>query len=483
MPHTILRLLAVLTMTAGVLSQDPLAAIKEGSPSLQLYALHCSPCHGERGRGDGPGARFLDPAPRDLTSGSFRLVSTENRVPSDVDLFEIIAQGLPGTAMLPFAHLGDDKVWELVRVVRAFHHQQLEALYRPDAVDAEELRAWVTQDTTPGPAIQPTDEPPDTVDSRARGRLHFHGLCASCHGPEGRGGLVPTAAVFESDRDPDPDNAPPVAPARSRDLTLGVLKGGTRNLDLFRRIRCGMPGSPMPSVTKESLSDEQVWDLIHFLRTLIPAGAHDLHVAQGQRIWVPRIEGGLPTAPTDARFDAAQDFHLAFAPFRNDEFTLRGVAVRALHDGKHVIFRFQWVDATRDVPSPSHRFPPDGIAVRITNMKHPPVLPVPGLPLPLDRAIWLAGDMPDEKDPLFDGVEPRFENPGRVCVSPIGPEHVGAGSWRDRIWTVSMAVSPDRAGEVTSGGTMAASFAAFDGSLRRGPMPVAFTPWQTLVFE
>ena len=42
-----------------------------------------------------------------------------------------------------------------------------------------------------------------------------------------------------------------------------------------------------------------------------------------------------------------------------------------------------------------------------------------GSTLPLDRALWTSGSMPEPEDPLYDRATPRFENPNRVCVSPL----------------------------------------------------------------
>src|SRR5262249_36203918 len=49
----------------------------------QLYDAHCAACHGDKGDGQGPAARFLYPRPRDFTENRFRLVTTVNGVPSD----------------------------------------------------------------------------------------------------------------------------------------------------------------------------------------------------------------------------------------------------------------------------------------------------------------------------------------------------------------------------------------------------------------
>ena len=52
----------------------------------QLYARHCAACHGERGDGRALLLRSCFPNPETTYSGRFRLVSTNNNVPTREDL-------------------------------------------------------------------------------------------------------------------------------------------------------------------------------------------------------------------------------------------------------------------------------------------------------------------------------------------------------------------------------------------------------------
>lgn len=475
-PLALLSLIPLLLWSAPQSKREASPAASAETPSdlergEELYAIHCSPCHGERGRGDGPGARFLDPAPRDFTSGNFRVVSTSNGVPSDHDLFEVISAGLPGTAMLGFAKLPPSDRQALIATIKSFRRQGLLDLYRPVAQDRAELESWVTSDVTPGTTFVPSPPIPNTLDSRARGRAKFRSLCSSCHGLEGRGDGVPGRGTAEGEV------------ARPSDLSRGVLKGGTRPENLWARIRAGMPGTPMPSVPVSQLKDEELWDLIHYLKTIIPEGAQEMHDPVSWTLTVSRIEGPMPTDPDDPRLLAAPETHVALAPFRAPEASAPGLLVRAVHDGEHLIFRIVLLDGSLDSPGAGSQGAPDGLAARITAIESPPILPIPGLPLPLDRALWLSGPMPPENDPLFDAKLPRFQNPDNVCKAPIGPEKVGRGTWRDGLWTILLPVKPMRAGELSSRKTFQVSFAAFDGSQRRGPLPVAFSAWQELSIQ
>jgi mono/diheme cytochrome c family protein len=78
-----------------------------------VYMQTCAACHGESGRGDGPQAPGLPTQPADLAI----------HVPlhTDGDLFRIINDGIPGTAMP--AHAGiltEEQMWHLVNFLRTF---------------------------------------------------------------------------------------------------------------------------------------------------------------------------------------------------------------------------------------------------------------------------------------------------------------------------------------------------------------------------
>ena len=79
-----------------------------GTPEHESCAL----CHGRKGDGKGALARQYDPPPRNFTCAK-----TINDVP-DGQLFWIIRNGSPGTAMPPHANLSDEQTWQLVHHLR-----------------------------------------------------------------------------------------------------------------------------------------------------------------------------------------------------------------------------------------------------------------------------------------------------------------------------------------------------------------------------
>lgn len=94
----------------------PLAPIR--TPDLPrgaaLYAENCAACHGATGGGDGPLAADLDPP-----AIAFADVDRA-RQRSAFGLYQVINQGLDGTAMASFAHLSTDEQWDLAFYVGRF---------------------------------------------------------------------------------------------------------------------------------------------------------------------------------------------------------------------------------------------------------------------------------------------------------------------------------------------------------------------------
>lgn len=97
---------------------------------------------------------------------------------------------------------------------------------------------------------------PDTPDSVKEGAEHFQHHCEICHGLDGQNTGVPLANKM----------SPPVADlasARVQHYTDGQLKWIIDNGIRFT----GMPG------WKGILSDEETWNIVHYIRHLPPKGS------------------------------------------------------------------------------------------------------------------------------------------------------------------------------------------------------------------
>ncbi|HEX7886039.1 MAG TPA: cytochrome c/FTR1 family iron permease [Phenylobacterium sp.] len=120
------------SLASDLLKTYPVPLAPRQAPDLTrgaaLYAEQCASCHGVSGRGDGPGAERLDPPPIAFTD----IARAKER--SLFGLYQVIGQGLDGTAMASFAHLSSEDRWAL-----AFYVGSL--AYSPDAQRAGE-QAW-----------------------------------------------------------------------------------------------------------------------------------------------------------------------------------------------------------------------------------------------------------------------------------------------------------------------------------------------------
>lgn len=63
----------------------------------ELYKTNCVPCHGEGGKGDGPGAGVLKPPPRDHTDATYM------RTLTDKEIADVIKMGgaIKGRPLMP----------------------------------------------------------------------------------------------------------------------------------------------------------------------------------------------------------------------------------------------------------------------------------------------------------------------------------------------------------------------------------------------
>ena len=108
------------------LQNDP-AALTAGRT---IYLANCATCHGDLGKGDGPGAAVADPKPYDFTRPEF---AGMREAPGAAVLYAIIVRGIDGTAM---RGVGQDMGWWERLAVTAY----ITSLPGRDAISAS--RAW-----------------------------------------------------------------------------------------------------------------------------------------------------------------------------------------------------------------------------------------------------------------------------------------------------------------------------------------------------
>jgi mono/diheme cytochrome c family protein len=93
-------------------ASDPVAEASE------IFASRCTVCHGEKGKGDGPGSAALDPKPRDFTSAEWQSEVTDEHL-SKIIVYGGAAVGkAPTMPANPDLDAKPEVVAELVKVIR-----------------------------------------------------------------------------------------------------------------------------------------------------------------------------------------------------------------------------------------------------------------------------------------------------------------------------------------------------------------------------
>jgi cytochrome c oxidase cbb3-type subunit 2 len=216
-------ILSCMILNGTVRSEDTVP-----EPGEQIYKKHCMVCHGEKGEGDGPAARYLYPKPRVLTDGLFKVRSTPSgEPPTDNDIYDIIKNGMPGSSMPSLNELSEEEMEAIVEYVKELG----EIEYEPERV------------------IRPGAPPSVTPQLIAEGRkVYKETKCWECHGDEGKGDGLKAKDLKDDWKYPAPPNA----------FTMGIYKGGGTPSDVYLRFSAGMDGSPMPSY-EDALNNEERW--------------------------------------------------------------------------------------------------------------------------------------------------------------------------------------------------------------------------------
>lgn len=362
------------------------------SPSLlengrKVFEKECAPCHGIRGDGQGEAAYLLYPKPRDFVAARYRIVSTRGYGPTDEDLFRTISRGMPGSAMPSWAHLPESTRWGLVHYIKSLAREPLEA------GSEERLRRGEAPQVA---LIQPPPEPEDTAESRQRGRALFLENCASCHGVLGRGDGRQHQVDVEG------------FPTRPRDLTAGIYKGSPDPDSLYRRILAGLPGSPMPSY--DFLSEEQVWDLVHYIRSLSSEAQRARSEMRRFRIVAARTSQ-LPDHPDASVWRQAPAVNLHLMPLWWRDDRPEEVSVQALHDGRVLAIQLTWADTTHDHTALRPQDFRDAAAIQLSADPDPPFFGMGERGRPVEIWMWKSERQTD-LEPAFQDLDKIYPNLG-----------------------------------------------------------------------
>lgn len=312
------------TPTKSKLAKTP-EAIEKGK---LIYFKRCSFCHGLLGDGDGPAAKYMDPRPRDFTSGTYKFRTTSSgELPTDEDLFRTISRGLAGTPMQAFDNeriksgLSEEERWQVIYFIQSFAPE----FSNPDLDPSKSV-------------LKPSTKVSYSSDSVEKGKAVFErAKCWECHGKGGKGD-----GVKETRKD---DWGFPI---RIRNVTQPwKIKAGSEPEDIFMRFTSGINGTPMPSFV-DSLKEEDRWHLANFIKSLQRTPTENTVM---EAVFV---KGDMPVDPENPAWQKAQpmDVRLAgqvvSAP-RWQNHAIDMVRVKALYNDKEIGFLLEWDDPFKDV--------------------------------------------------------------------------------------------------------------------------------------
>lgn len=477
------------------------------SRGATLYAQHCSVCHGPDGGGDGQGSPILFPPARNFASGRFRLVSTDNGVPSDDDFMRVLRRGMPGSAMPSFAWMEDEDLHHLASHVRVLATEGIATRLQGASAafgttrGAIEARRDARERMTPGEVFAPIVSVQSAPAVLARGRELYAEDCAACHGADGSG------------QDERPTHSEDGSVRWARDFTAGILKGGAGAQELTWRVQAGMPGSAMPAFAYEP-SDTAA--LVAYVRSLIAEGMEERFVLNRSTVRAGRVPE-IPRDPGATEWFRADETRVVLAPtwWRDD--SIFECMVSALHDGEHVALRMRWVDPTRDVSQNPDKLG-DGAALQLSSAFGPPLFGMGSREHPTNLWHWRAKDWRGEPG-VLDLIESgRHSSPpsGAVSDAPLyvpsarpqrdsaesiegrGPDVVGersehvfsvdvSSAWRDGVWEAvfvrSLRPRVTRELELSPGQSIQVACAIWNGSAENHGGRKSISIWQRLELE
>ncbi len=464
----LLKYAALVALVAGPAAAAP----GEAERGEAIYMQRCMACHGEEGDGDSAGAERLNPPPRDFTMAQYKIKTTgfEDIVPADDDLFRMIRDGMPGTAMPGWGDmLSNQDTWDLIAYIKVLGE-----------LEEEE----------PGEPLDFSTRIASSEDSIAKGKVLFEDRCVECHGNAGKGDAT------KSLKDDDGERTWP------RNLTKPwTFRASNDPKDIFARVSVGIAGTQMPPFadpkSKKVLSIEERWHVANYAASLGASG--EPVNPENTVVKAARIDGEVPRTPDDPSWrDAAPTtFYLVpqiIAEERHFTPSNDTITVRAVYNATDIAILLQWDDRTKSIPGDSRAekisgpgLAQDSVAVQ---------LPVE-MPKGMQKPYFVMGDAARPVN-LWQWKSGTAEEPQTVAlVNGRGIDNIeerdaaavgvaATGSWRDGAWSVVMTrplatAEPDADLRFVEGKFIPIAFAAWDGSNGEAGTKYTMTTWYWLL--
>jgi mono/diheme cytochrome c family protein len=424
------------------------------------------------------------PRPRNFTGAVYKIRTTASgQLPTDADVLHAIDVGLPGSAMPAWSgRLSDAERRDVLAYIKTFS-------------------SFFTDTSQHVAALTFAGEPGGATGTAALqvGRQFYDSIgCRKCHGDQGRGD-GPSAPTLKDDAG---------FPIFAADLHQSWrFRGGATAADIYRRLRTGLDGTPMPSfsdlVEQKFLTDEQLWRLAQYVRSLSPAATASVRDV----IHAPEIQGKVPVSPDDtawARLDRYW-FPLVGQVIRKPRWfapAVSGMWVQVVHNGAELALRVSWDDrsqspdsawlpferrlletvASDDSTSPKAELWPDQLAVQFPRR----------IPEGMERPYFLMGTRTDAVYQWRWTSQPRRAVAGlawgidRFDTLPAAPSAQAVydhGEWR--VVFVRALATPDTANDVqlATARAIPVAFFAWDGSSGEHDSRMAVSTWYFLALD
>ena len=443
-------ILALALVSLFVAPSFVLAQAGDANAGKAVYERKCLLCHGEKGDGKGPAAELLRPAPRDFTSGTYKVRSTANKIPADKDVFDLVTHGMPGTSMPPWSVLPDKDRWNLVAYLKGFAAEKFK-----EAPKKQDLPKEVAS----------------SAESIKRGKEMYEAIeCHKCHGVDGRADGISRPELKD-------EWGQPIAPAN---LTKRwTFRGGAGRNEIATRLATGVLGTPMPSFIDSVEKPEDIWHLTNFIASLGPESPVYATLVTGSS-----VKDAIPDDPNAEfwRKMPGQNIPLmgqVVVDPRNFNPSIDLVSIRVAYNDKEIAFHLTWDDPTQSQP--------DGkdVYADAVSLQFPPALGTG-----TERPYFLMGSDADAVYLLRwengKAVEATADGPGKI--KPLdGSEATGKGVFHHGQYRVVIKrplVSKD-ANRLTfrPGVFTPIAFQAWDGGAGESGTRMSLTSWYYLRLE
>lgn len=453
-----------------------LAQTGDAEAGADVYSERCIWCHGEDGDAATDTAERLNPPPRDFTSAQYKFKATpfDNDFPNDDDLFRMIGDGMPGTAMPGWADvLSDQQIWDLVAYIKTFA-----------GLEEEE----------PGPTMDYGEQIASSAESIEQGKRLFHegDRCSECHGQEGKGDAVKGLKDDAGFR------------TWPRNLTKPwTFRGSNEPKDIFTRISTGIPGTQMPAfadpASDKKLTIEERWHVANYISSL--SKTEKVVKPENTVVKADQVGGDVPSAVDDPRWEQTESSTFFLIPqiIGEERFFMPSndtITVRALYSDTDIAILLEWDDRTQSIPGDEAaekisdpEIAEDGVAiqlpVKIPQSSEKPYFGMGDAVHPVNIWHWKSGTVDTAQSVSllnangFADIEQRDAEKLGVSAQGIYDK----GTWQVLMTRALSAADKEKDIELIEGKAIPVAFAAWDGSNSEQGSRHTMTTWYWLLLK